>query len=584
MDDQEYAEKRKYHSMIEQICQSTFHTVHPESKDEIFLRGFGSLESGFATKGSDIDLGVIYSPGFTQPSETFTRDFPRLLERALVQAGLGARLLTKTRVPILKICEKPDDKLYTALVREREKWDALPEAEKYPANDTNENPDSLTEPAETQTPSSSPLDELIKLKSSQRLRPPAVKSYCEHFTLLAYNCLKEGTLDIATAREYILQGVGDPIPQIVRERLAHIPSENVSLQVLKTEISKAAVERFRLPKEANEPTDGETQSPKRWTREKLPGPLDFPKSGVGILCDINFSNQLGVHNTELLRCYSLCDPRVFALVLFVKAWAKKRKINSAYSGTMSSYGYVLMILHFLINVEHPPVLPNLQVEWPEHHASEEVSGYTIKFLRNPQAIAALCAQPQNQSTVGILLHNFFKYYAVSAQARTPANQSFNWMRDVISIRTPGGILRKDAKGWTSARTIHTEQVWLLPGKAVSKANSKQASVRQRYLFAIEDPFELDHNVARTVTHQGIVAIRDEFRRAWRIIQSVKEGKGPDEDLFAELVEPSNPITVAEGKNADNEMPQATAEAQQLGGDLMASMSQMTVQDLPQHKQ
>ncbi len=48
----------------------------------------------------------------------------------------------------------------------------------------------------------------------------------------------------------------------------------------------------------------------------------------------------------------------------------------------------------------------------------------------------------------------------------------------------------------------------------------QMEVRQRYLFAIEDPFELDHNVARTVAHNGIVAIRDEFRRAWAILCAV----------------------------------------------------------------
>jgi hypothetical protein len=52
-----------------------------------------------------------------------------------------------------------------------------------------------------------------------------------------------------------------------------------------------------------------------------------------------------------------------------------------------------------------------------------------------------------------------------------------------------------------------------------KVKEEVKKVNLRYLFAIEDPFEHDHNVARTVTHLGIVAIRDEFRRAWRIIKS-----------------------------------------------------------------
>lgn len=37
-----------------------------------------------------------------------------------------------------------------------------------------------------------------------------------------------------------------------------------------------------------------------------------------------------------------------------------RNINSPYQGTLSSYGYVLLVIYFLIHVKNPPVLPNLQ--------------------------------------------------------------------------------------------------------------------------------------------------------------------------------------------------------------------------------
>ena len=65
----------------------------------------------------------------------------------------------------------------------------------------------------------------------------------------------------------------------------------------------------------------------------------------------------------------------------------------------------------------------------------------------------------------------------------------------------------------------------------------QTDVRHRYLFAIEDPLELDHNVARTVNHNGIVAIRDEFRRAWRIIAAIGCSQAPEGKLCALLEEP-----------------------------------------------
>ena len=453
MDDVEKLQKGAFRKRLESICQYAFHTAYPEAKGEVFLRGFGSLESGFATKGSDVDLGISFSTDFAEPSTTFARDFPRILEQSLLHASIGTRLLTRTRVPILKICEEPDSELFAALKEERKKWDDLSDEQKYPGPDTNDTVGATADPGGLQTTPATPLNSLIELKSVKRLKHVAVERYCEEYTNLAYECIKNGSLDITTARKYFLEGLQESLQKAVSEKVESLASQNVNLQIMKTEILKASKD---MP-----PADAEEKVEKRWTREKARGPLDFPKSGVGIQCDINFSSQLGSHNTELLRCYSLCDDRVAVVILFVKAWAKQRQINSAYSGTMSSYGYVLMVLHFLMNVESPPIIPNLQYEWPEKHTTEEVNGYSVKFLRDPALVAELCSQPQwkgNQSSVGIILRNFFKYYAGTAAPHMQPNHRFNWMRDVISIRTPGGAIAKDQKGWTVAKTTHTEQV------------------------------------------------------------------------------------------------------------------------------
>jgi terminal uridylyltransferase len=120
---------------------------------------------------------------------------------------------------------------------------------------------------------------------------------------------------------------------------------------------------------------------------------------------------------------------------------------------------------------------------------------------------------------------------------------------------------KHEKGWTGAKTVlEAQNVGAhpppqpdqgVPTTATSNENaskevgaqSKSGSaaaktgdfkeIRHRYLFAIEDPFELDHNVARTVTHNGIVSIRDEFRRAWKIIKSASNG-APQENLLRDV--------------------------------------------------
>jgi terminal uridylyltransferase len=206
------------------------------------------------------------------------------------------------------------------------------------------------------------------------------------------------------------------------------------------------------------------------------------------------------------------------MVLFIKSWAKQRKINSSYSGTLSSYGYVLMVLHYLVNVARPPVLPNLQ-----HEAEADgvpptiIDGHEVCFFDREDIIETRASKglvTKNKESLGNLLVGFFRYYAVNSGG-------FFWTRDVLSLRTQGGLLSKDQKGWTGAKTEHNDN----------------KEVRHRYLFAIEDPFETTHNVARTVTHNGIVAIRDEFRRAWRIILAVgRNREEPEGGLFDELTE------------------------------------------------
>ncbi|KAI1176999.1 hypothetical protein F4777DRAFT_544236 [Nemania sp. FL0916] len=286
-------------------------------------------------------------------------------------------------------------------------------------------------------------------------------------------------------------------------------------------------------------------------RDRYNDSLEFPKSGVGVQCDINFSAYLALQNTSLLRCYSLTDPRVRPLVLFVKHWAKARDINTPYRGTLSSYGYVLMVLHFLVNVVEPFVCPNLQALAPSGPDVEGVTtcqGCNIRFWRDEQAIQNLAMQGQlnqNRDSVGTLLNGFFEYYAQSNMMITYPKRGFDWGRDVISPRTHGGLLSKVEKGWTGAKTIMQPQGGALithpkaneaPSSdgAAQLAAEQQApklkdlkEVRHRFLMAIEDPFELDHNVARTVTHQGIVSIRDEFRRAWRIIKVAGKGQAPE---------------------------------------------------------
>jgi terminal uridylyltransferase len=489
MSQSERDEKEAFRKELEKICQEVC-ASDPGRLPEVSIEGFGSFESGFASAGSDMDLVLVVKDS-SPTAECFSpmeNDLPRALEKRLLQMGIGAHLLTRTRVPIIKVCQNPGSSLLDKLREEREKWEGLDRDKKYPH--LKEDNDEAGEGGEVDMSQT-----IITDKETNT------------------SILIEHTPSVSTEKP----------TAIVKD----VRSGDASAEASATPATPTTAEAGPQTDATKQGEVAQKSRREPWTRERKAGPLDFPKDGVGIQTDINFFNPLGIHNTQMLRCYSLCDPRVRPMILFVKSWAKRRKINSSYSGTLSSYGFVLMVLHYLVNIANPPVLPNLQLPWRPHDRctpqgvdKTEIEGWEVDFWRREDEIKEAAQRgvlSRNKEPLGALLAGFFQYY--SSQGGYP---SFHWMGQVLSLRTQGGLLSKEAKGWVKAVTEH----------GVGK------QVQHRYLFCIEDPFEQSHNVARTVTHNGIVAIRDEFRRAQRILRAVGEGFAVPRDggLFDELTE------------------------------------------------
>jgi terminal uridylyltransferase len=492
---EELEKHEAFRKHLERILQDAFAKGYKGDIADISLIAFGSLGSGFGLPGSDMDLAVVpvWKDAARADETGIDRDVPRLLEKAVLDAHMGGRLLTRTRVPILKVCQSPTEVLYAALSEERAKWDELSDEDKYPTAQPLTDPSAQSKPA-----ADASTDKPVEFTT------PAVATEAT-----------EATNPTSTT-----PAKGEPEKAVSPEQ-----------QPTATEGDNPG------PKEQQQQQQQQPRAEKHWSREKVLGPLDFPPTGVGIQCDINFENPLGIHNTHMLRCYSLTDPRVRPIVLFVKSWAKRRKINSSYSGTLSSYGWVLMVIHYLVNVAQPPVCPNLQHYIPQpadvkalesfFQEAKQIGEYNVRFWRNEQEIMQAAQGgrlSQNRQSVGGLLRGFFQYFASMPSGYGPRPPQFYWTTEVLSLRTPGGIRTKQDKGWVSAKTTITAE----------------RKVTNRYLFAIEDPFELDHNVARTVTHRGIVTIRDEFRRAWRILSAIGKGFQPEGGLFDEVVDDAPP--------------------------------------------
>lgn len=66
-----------------------------------------------------------------------------------------------------------------------------------------------------------------------------------------------------------------------------------------------------------------------------------------------------MENTNLLYTYASIDPRVQTLGYAIKVFAKVCDIGDASRGSLSSYAYMLMMLHYLQHTK-PPLIPVLQ--------------------------------------------------------------------------------------------------------------------------------------------------------------------------------------------------------------------------------
>ncbi|GFR49068.1 hypothetical protein Agub_g11094, partial [Astrephomene gubernaculifera] len=210
--------------------------------------------------------------------------------------------------------------------------------------------------------------------------------------------------------------------------------------------------------------------------------------------DITVNNLLALSNTRMLGHYCQLDPRLKQLVLVVKHWAKTRSVNDAYRGSLSSYAYVLLCI-WLLQQRQPPILPVLQQRDPLSYDTT-VGPWRCSYHDAVQDLRDFGTS--NKESLAELLVAFFDHWA--------------WRHDyngsVVCVRT-GGTLAKSAKEWTKRQG------------------------NERHLMCIEDPFELSHDLGRTIDKAAVQILRREFERAARIFAS-------SSDPLRELLAPLSP--------------------------------------------
>lgn len=248
-------------------------------------------------------------------------------------------------------------------------------------------------------------------------------------------------------------------------------------------------------------------------------------------CDLSLQNPLACLNTSLLHAYSKISPTTRVLASIIKRWAKARDINNPSQHTLSSYGYVIMLISFLtsrdfnkkghvsdVGNQPNPILPNLQLvdpAWAQNpvgpyreipvkpknrdtmipHPTEANYYVDSYFYRSElMGLKKFCSENHDaEISLGALLASFFHYFAYD----------FDYKKHVVSLST------KHSSHSMEREVKAEEDGWSL----------------FRQGLAIEDPFELFYDVAHVVRAPNFQHIRKEFSLAYTKIVDAAYAKG-----------------------------------------------------------
>uniref|UniRef100_A0A667YU41 RNA uridylyltransferase n=1 Tax=Myripristis murdjan TaxID=586833 RepID=A0A667YU41_9TELE len=189
--------------------------------------------------------------------------------------------------------------------------------------------------------------------------------------------------------------------------------------------------------------------------------VKFEHRQSGLEGDISLYNTLAQHNTRMLATYAAIDSRVQYLGYTMKVFAKRCDIGDASRGSLSSYAYILMVLYFL-QQRQPPVIPVLQEIFDGKNVPQRmVDGWNAFFFDDLEELhRRLPELQQNKESVGELWLGLLRFYT----------EEFDFKEHVISIRQRKRLTTFE-KQWTSK------------------------------CIAIEDPFDLNHNLGAGVSRK-----------------------------------------------------------------------------------
>uniref|UniRef100_A0A667ZYY1 Terminal uridylyl transferase 7 n=1 Tax=Myripristis murdjan TaxID=586833 RepID=A0A667ZYY1_9TELE len=202
----------------------------------------------------------------------------------------------------------------------------------------------------------------------------------------------------------------------------------------------------------------------------------------GLICKVSAGNDNACHTTSYLAALASREPLLHQLVLCLRQWAWICQVDRAEEGGLPPYVFALMVIYFL-QQRKQPLLPTYLNHEIKLFSLSKLTDFSLMHLEDGyihwaytsaskdssqpaegsymKGKASLVFQSARSSVeVGLLWVEMLRFYSLE----------FNMADNVISVRT-SAVLSREIKDWPKKR------------------------------IAVEDPFAVKRNVARTVNSQ-----------------------------------------------------------------------------------
>lgn len=217
--------------------------------------------------------------------------------------------------------------------------------------------------------------------------------------------------------------------------------------------------------------------------------VKFRERTTGVSCDISFKNMMGIYNSHFIRSCTEYDWRLQPLFITIKYLFKLNNIVGGGGGErLTSYALCLMVIFYLQQLEKPilpPVAETLQYE--SENSERHINGWIFAFSFTE--LAPL--NKENTMDLEQLLTGFFEYYSTF------------YYEFIICPYFGTELSRASFK----AKALVGLDLWLTCAYPKAAEHFKwcfnntvvyKRGLQTQSPLCIQDPFELNHNVARNV--------------------------------------------------------------------------------------